>query len=169
SFDAKASYYLQQFARESLNAHYQIRTKPTEKSIDPLLLQTAARKFHCFNAGHFNKPTKFLKTTNRQNEFPQEIFPSAINQDNPLSEITNYFKNQLSESWKKFLSDRQHETEDLSMKEIIKLLDSFQEESTKFWNKLFKSITLSHEQLFEIGLVLRITSTALIRLLQQEN
>ncbi|CAF1021916.1 unnamed protein product [Rotaria sordida] len=56
------------------------------------------KNFHDFNSNHFNQATKSVQTTDRQNAFPQEIFPSIIKQDNALSKITNYFKNQLSQN-----------------------------------------------------------------------
>ncbi|CAF3595516.1 unnamed protein product [Rotaria sp. Silwood1] len=168
-FNTKASYNPQQFARELSKDHYQIQIKLTDKSINPTFLQNAEQKFHHFNSGHFNKSTKSVQTTDRQNAFPQEIFPSITNQHNPLNEIANYFKNQLFESWNKLLADREYEKEDPSIKEIIQLLDSFREESIMFWNELFNSITLSNEQLFDTGLLLRITPTTLIPLLQEKN
>ncbi|CAF5152085.1 unnamed protein product, partial [Rotaria sp. Silwood1] len=78
-------------------------------------------------------------------------------------EITDYFKNQLSQSWNKFLSDSQYEKGYPSIKKIIQLLDSLRKESTNLWNEL------SNEQLFETGLILRITSTTLIPLLREKN
>ncbi|CAF3750887.1 unnamed protein product, partial [Rotaria sordida] len=106
--------------------------------------------------------------TDRQNTFPEEICSSMNKQDNNLSEITNYFKNQLSQSWNKFLLDNQYEKRYPSIKKIIELLDSFREESMKLWNELFNPLTLLYKQLFEIGLVLRITPTTLISLLQEK-
>ncbi|CAM4909258.1 unnamed protein product [Rotaria socialis] len=167
-FTTKVSLYPQQFEREQTKDHYQIRMKPTDKSIDTILLTKAEQKFHHFNLGYFNKPTKPSQITQRKNTFPQEIFPGVTNEDNSLREITDYFKNQLLESWNKFLSDNQNEKEDPTTEEIMTLLDSFRQESRTLWNELFNSIILSNEQLFEAGLLLRITPTTLIPLLQEK-
>ncbi|CAF3839520.1 unnamed protein product [Rotaria sp. Silwood1] len=168
-FDIKVPYHAQKFAREQLDDHYQIQIKPIEKSVDPILLRNAEQKFHDFNSDYFSQAPNSSQRTDRQNAFPQEIFPSVTKQDYALSEITNYFKNQLSQSWNKFLSDSQYGKAYPSIKKIIQLLDSFREESTKFWNELFHSITLYNEQLFETGLILRITPTTLIPLFQEKN
>ncbi|CAM4818005.1 unnamed protein product [Rotaria magnacalcarata] len=166
-FNTKVPYYPQQFEREHAKDHYQIQMKPTDKSINTILLTNAEQKFHHFNLGYFNKPTKPSQITHRKNTFPQENFPDVSNEDNSLREITNYFKNQLLESWNKFLSDNQNEKEEPTTEEIMTLLESFRQESRTLWNELFNSIILSNEQLFETGLLLRITPTTLIPLLQK--
>ncbi|CAF0875007.1 unnamed protein product [Rotaria sordida] len=165
-FNIQVPCYPQRFAREQPKDHYQIQIKLTDISIDPILLRNAEQKFHNVNSDHFNKPTKPISTTNRQNMFPQDIFPSLNNQDKHLSEIMNYFKNQLDESWNKLLSDQPCEKEYPSTEEIIELLNSFREESIKFWDELLNSIRLSNEQLFDTGLILRITPMTVITLLQ---
>jgi hypothetical protein len=162
------TYYPQQFALESLTNHHQIQLKSTNKSIDQELLSIAAQKFHHSCADHFNKPTVSVQTADRHNAFPQEIFHSINDQHNPLDAITNYFKNQLNESWIKLLSDEQTRKDDPSIDEITKLLESFRQESKTFWNELVKSITLSNEQLFEIGLLSRNTPTTLTSSMFQE-
>ncbi|CAF1305635.1 unnamed protein product [Rotaria sordida] len=168
-FNIKAPYYSQRFARERPKDHYQIQIKFIEKSIDQIILRNAEQKFHNFNADNINQATKCVQRTNRQNIFPQEIFSPMSKQNNDLNEITNYFKNQLSQSWNELLLDSQYEQGYFSIKKINELFDSFREESTKFWNELFRSMTLSNEQLFETGLILRITPTTLIPLLQEKN
>ena len=45
-----------------------------------------------------------LQPINKYKEFPDEIFSSIDDQNNHLNEIRNYFKNQLTESWKQFQS-----------------------------------------------------------------
>ncbi|CAF1340953.1 unnamed protein product [Rotaria sp. Silwood1] len=168
-FDTKVSYNPQQFTLESCNDHYQIRIKTTDKSIDPTLLRNAEQKFHHLNLHPFNKPTKSIQTTNQLKEFSQGIFPSIDNQNNPPSEITNYFKKQLSESWNKLLSDTEYEKEYPSIEEMTQLLNLFRGETTHLWNELFKSITVFNEQLFKTGLALRIMPTTLIPLLQEKD
>jgi hypothetical protein len=53
------------------------------------------------------------------------------------------------------------------MDEINERLNSLRKETAENWNELIRSITQSNEQLFQAGLVLRITPTTLIPLLQQ--
>ncbi|CAF5217089.1 unnamed protein product, partial [Rotaria magnacalcarata] len=88
-FNTKVPYYPQQFEREHAKDHYQIHMKPTDKSINTTLLTNAEQKFHHFNLGYFNKPTKPSQITHRKNTFPQENFPDVSNEDNSLREITN--------------------------------------------------------------------------------
>ncbi|CAF1260892.1 unnamed protein product [Rotaria sp. Silwood1] len=100
-------------------------------------------------------------------KFPNHIFPSINHKENNLSEIGNYFENQLNQSWKKFLLDEQIRKEDPSIDEIKEHLNCLQTESIQSWNVLIESITTFNEQLFEIGLISRITPTNLIAVLQQ--
>ncbi|CAF1186849.1 unnamed protein product [Rotaria sordida] len=167
-FHVQPPYHPQKFECELAENHYQIQIKPTKKSIDSILLQKAKEKFHNFNSGHFNQRMKSMKKSDRRNEFPEEIFSSTNEQNNGLSQISDYFRNQLVRSWEKFLADNQYEQEYPSIKEISQVLNSLREESIKFWNELFTSITSSNEQLVETGLILRMTPTTLIPLLQQE-
>ncbi|CAF4143622.1 unnamed protein product, partial [Rotaria magnacalcarata] len=129
-FDIKVSCSAQNFVIESLKDHHRIQMKITNKKIKPALLQSAEHKFHQFNTYSFNQPTKSIRKTNRQNEFPQGIFPSINNKSNPPSEITDYFKKQLSESWNKLLSDSEREKENPRSEEIIERLNCFRQEST---------------------------------------
>ncbi|CAF4480400.1 unnamed protein product, partial [Rotaria magnacalcarata] len=168
-FDIKVSCSAQNFVTESLKDHYRIQMKIRNKTIEPELLQSAKHKFHQFNTYSFNQPTKSIRKTNRQKEFPQGIFPSINNKNNRPSEITNYFKKQLSESWNKLLLDDEYEKENPSTEEITQHLDLFRHESTKLYNEFSKSITLSNEQLFEAGLLFRITPTVLISLLLEKD
>ncbi|CAF3462404.1 unnamed protein product [Rotaria socialis] len=168
-FDIKVTCSAQNFVIESLKDHYQIQMKITNKTIEPALLRSAEHKFHQFNTYSFNQPTKSIRKTNRQKKFPQEIFPSINNKNNPPTEITNYFKKQLSESWKKLLSDDEDEKENPAIEEITEALDLFRHESTRLYNEFSKSITLSNEQLFEAGLLFRITPTVLIPLLLEKD
>ncbi|CAF1097430.1 unnamed protein product [Adineta steineri] len=168
TFSMKVTYHPQKFGCELIENHHHIQVKLTENSINQKILHNAQLRFHHTYRGHFNKPNISLQADKRQNAFPQDIFPSINNQNDHFSELTNYFKNQLNESWTKLLSKEQIEKVDPSVDELIKLLKIFQEESTESWNELVKSITLSNKQLFDTGLVLRITRTTLISLLQQK-
>ncbi|CAF0917324.1 unnamed protein product [Didymodactylos carnosus] len=167
-FDIKVSYHPQQFACEIPHDHHQIQYKSTNHFIDAILLQKAEEKFHQTYSGHFNKPKLVSQGIDQAKEFPYEIFSSLNEQENTLSAITNYFKNQLAENWRKLLSNEQTQKEDPSIEELIELLNSFREESTKFWNELIKSITSSNEQLFETGLATRMAPTPVITLFQQD-
>ena len=161
-FDTKIVYHLQEFARELIEDHHQIQFKPTQKSIDPILLQDAKRKFHRHYTGHFNKPTTTLPTITYPKEFPCGIFPSVEDPENPLKKITNYFRNQLEDSWKKLLLNKFVRKGNPSIDEVTTLLHSFREQSTKFWNELVQSIVFSNERLFQTGLATRITPGTVI-------
>ncbi|CAF1098314.1 unnamed protein product [Rotaria sordida] len=163
----KVPYHPQQFTRESHQNHHQIELRPTNKSIDQQLLQSATQKFHHSHVDYLQKPIVSIQTTNEQKPFSEEIFPSINSNDNPLSEITKYFRNQLAESWNKLFSDEQTEREDPSIEEISSLLRSIREESAKFWEELIASIRSSNEQLFDTGLAIRITPSTLIYSFQQ--
>ncbi|CAF4420746.1 unnamed protein product [Rotaria sp. Silwood2] len=160
-------YNPQKFAGESVEEHYQLQVKWTNKLIDKKLLESAFRKFYFPNTGHFNKSKISSQTANKRVTFPNHIFPSVNHKETTLSEIGNYFENQLNKSWKKFLLDEPSRKEDPSIEEIKERLNCLQKESTQSWNALIESITASNEQLFEIGLLSRITPTNLITLLQQ--
>ncbi|CAF4169552.1 unnamed protein product [Rotaria sp. Silwood2] len=166
-FDIRVSYNPQQFLLESLKDHYQIRIKIVDKSIDPTLLRIAEQKFHHVNSDNFNKSTRCIQTNHQKKTFPEGIFPSTNNQKNPPSEITNYFKKQLSESWEKLLLDSEYEKEYPSIEKMTQHLNLFRDATTNLWNELTKSITVFNEKLFETGLALRITPTTLIPLLQE--
>ena len=125
------------------------------------------RKYLYPNSDHFIKSTVSITTMNTYKEFPTEIFSSINDQNSHLSEIGNYFKNQLEESWKQLQSSETYQREYPSKEEIIQLLQSFRQESTQFWKELVESIVTSNEQLFQIGLAPRTTPTILISLFQQ--
>ncbi|CAF5111701.1 unnamed protein product, partial [Rotaria sp. Silwood1] len=131
------------------------------------LLKSAQEKFLQRNSNYFIKSKTCIPITNEQKEFPKEIFPSTDSQINPLSDITNYFKKHLTESWKKFNLTEEYETEFPSMEEINQFLDSFRQESIQLWSELVNSITLTNDFLVKMGLVSRIVPTILISVLQQ--
>ena len=141
--------------------HHEIQLKFSNESIDLILLKSAEQKFHHFNENNLKSST----IIQQQNRFPEEIFLSNNNQNNSLTEIKTYFHNHLTESWKKFVEDKQNEKEYPSI-EQTRLLKHIQNQSNQFWNEFIKSITLSHERLFQIGLVTRLTPSNLIDLLQ---
>ncbi|UJR19100.1 hypothetical protein I4U23_022231 [Adineta vaga] len=168
-FDIKVSYISQQFQCESFQDHYQIRLNPSNKSIDPDFLSKAESKFHQCYQGHFIKSLHTSRSIIRQqvDEFPEDIFSSINDQNNALSEIGHYFKNQLAKSWQKFRLDKPIEQKDPTIEELIELLKSFNKESIESWKLLEESLTTSNKQLFQSGLISRITPTILIPLLQQ--
>ncbi|CAF3852881.1 unnamed protein product [Rotaria sordida] len=166
-FHTKISYIRQEFTHEKHADHHQIQFKFSNESIDSILLKNAEQKFHHLNQDHFIKlKSSIISNIHQQNIFPQEIFFSNDNQDNSLNEIKAYFHNHLTESWNKFLEDEQNEEEYPSIEQTSELLRDVQEESNQFWNEFIKSITLSHEQLSQIGLITRPTPSNLINLLQ---
>jgi hypothetical protein len=155
--------YPQQFIQQSIEDYYQLEIKSSEKQLDQQLLLNAQRKYLYPNSDRFTKSRVSIKTLTKHQEFPAEIF----SQNNQLSEIGNYFKNQLAESWKQLQSTEIYQREYPSKEEIIQLLQSFRQESAQFWNELIESISASNEQLFQIGLVPRTTPTILISIFQQ--
>ncbi|CAF4241426.1 unnamed protein product, partial [Rotaria sordida] len=74
----------------------------------------------------------------------------------------------LTESWKKFNLTEEYEKEFPSVEEINQFLDVFRQESIEIWDELVKSITITNELLFKIGLMLRILPTTLISVVQQK-
>ncbi|CAF3592606.1 unnamed protein product [Rotaria sp. Silwood1] len=119
------------------------------------------------NLPQINQINTCVQITNQQKAFPEKIFPSTNSQVNPLSDIANHFKEHLTESWEKFNLIEEYRNEYLSVEEINQFLDSFRQESVEFWNELVKSITITYEFLFKIGLVVRILPTILISVFQQ--
>ncbi|CAF0995068.1 unnamed protein product [Adineta steineri] len=168
-FHKKISYVHQQFSQELLEDHYQIQVKSSNNFIDRTLLSSAEQKFHHFNSDHLYKQILTNQNIDKQKAFPQEIFPSINDQEIPLSELTDYFQTHLKESWEKFLSEKQYQTEYPSIEQMIKYRNSFREESTKFLEEFSRSIRSSYEQLFQIGLVRRLTPSNLICLLQEKD
>ncbi|CAF1228031.1 unnamed protein product [Adineta steineri] len=167
-FRIKVPFYAQKFEYEQMKDRHQIYVKSNSKSIDRTLLKNAKQTFHQFSSDHFNKTTIPFQSAKNSKAFPQNIFPSNNDRNNSLSELTNYFKKQLSESWEKLVNDEQIEKKDPSAEEIFTRLNSLKQELTQSWNELINSITSSHERLFESGVVSRITPTTLISLFQQK-
>ena len=154
--------YPQQFIIENIKNHYRLIIKQTDKIINQKLLSNADRKFNYIYSDYFNKPSRTLQTVNRQNDFINEIFPPMDNEENSLQEITDHFRNQLNQSWKKLLSHKQIQKENPSIKEIDEYLNYLRKQTTCYWNELIRSITEYNEHLFHIGLIMRITPTTLI-------
>ncbi|CAF1239602.1 unnamed protein product [Rotaria sordida] len=157
----------QYFAFELFENHFQISLNSKDKCIDQKLLENAKQKFLHPHSNYFIKPKICVPIINEQKEFPQEIFPSIDSQVNPLSDITNYFKEHLTKSWKKFNLTEEYENEFPSMEEINQFLDSFHQESIQLWDELVNSITITNDLLVKMGLVLRILPTTLISVFQQ--
>ncbi|CAF1403176.1 unnamed protein product [Adineta steineri] len=166
-FNTKVSVISQKFTFELFEKHYQIHLNSTDKFINQKLLENAQQKFRNCHSNYFIKPTVCVEIVNEEKLFPEQIFPSTDFQINPLSDIANYFKKHLIESWKMFNSTKEYRKEYPSVEEINKHLDCFRQESTQFWDELVKSITLRNEFLFNMGLMLRILPTTLISILQQ--
>ncbi|CAF1440182.1 unnamed protein product [Rotaria sordida] len=157
----------QQFEFELFEKHYQIRLNLTDQLINQKLLKSAQEKFLHPHSNYFIKPKMCVPIINEQKEFPQQIFPSADSQVNPLNDIANYFKEHLTESWKKFNLTEEYEKEFPSIEEINQFLDSFRQESIEWWDELVKSITITNNLLVNMGLVSRILPTTLISVFQQ--
>ncbi|CAF3467127.1 unnamed protein product [Rotaria sp. Silwood1] len=166
-FNTKLSVNPQQFSFELFRNLYQIRLNSTNEVIDQKLLESAKQKILYPHSNYFIKPTACVQITNQQKAFPEKIFPSTDSQVNPLSDIANHFKEHLTEGWEKFNLIEEYRNEYLSVEEINQFLDSFRQESVEFWNELVKSITITYEFLFKIGLVVRILPTILISVFQQ--
>ncbi|CAF3980773.1 unnamed protein product, partial [Didymodactylos carnosus] len=157
----------QQFVFEFFQNHYQIHLNSTDKFIDQKLLESTKQKWLHPHSDYFIKPTTCVEIINEQKAFPEKIFPSTDSQVNPLSDIANHFKEHLTESWKKFNLTEEYRKEYPSVEEISQFLDSFRQESKQSWDELVKSITITNELLFKIGLGLRILPTTLISVFQQ--
>jgi hypothetical protein len=167
SLNTKINVNPSRFAVESFQNHTQIHLNSANKIIDRTLLQIAQRKYLRPHSGYFIKPTASTQIPSQQKDFPVEIFPSTDSQNNPLSNITNHFKEQLIESWRKFQSVKDYRNEYPPLEEINQYLDTFRRESSQLWNELLESITLTNELLFKTGLMLRITPSTLISVFQQ--
>ena len=160
-FDAKVSYIPQKFARECREDHYEIQIKSLGRVFDETLFRIAEQKYNQSSADHRPKSSKSIEGIHR---LPKRIFPSGNHHENAIS---TFFENQLKQSWEKLQSDRR-ETIDLPKSDEIKqILSSLREESRQIRRLLIKSIKLSNEILFDIGLMMRLTPTVLISLLLQ--
>ena len=164
NFGAKVLCAPQQFTHEKDKDHHQIQLKFASESVDSILLENAQQKFHHFNENCLIKVKGSM--THEENTFPKEIFLSNIDQDNQLNEIKNYFRDHLTESWKKFVEDKQNVIEYPSIEQIVLSLNDIRQESNQLWNEFLHSIELSDQRLFQIGLVTRLTPSNLIHLLQ---
>jgi hypothetical protein len=140
-----------------------------ENDINPRLLLQANEKFHHMYTGHFKRPARLVQTFNTEKEdsFFNQVFPSNNQDDNLLIDITNYFKNQLKQSWRKLSSEIHIQQERPTNAEINECLNHLRQESIESWQELIKSITKSNIQIFQCSLGLRITPTTLISLFQQ--
>ncbi|UJR12234.1 hypothetical protein I4U23_016411 [Adineta vaga] len=167
-FHTKLPYNTQQFNIESYKDHYQIQFKSSNEVLNSELVLKATQKFHHPYRGHFDTEKKSLLIT-QQRQFPEEIFPFVNNEENRLKKLENYFKNQLNESWNKFLSNEQYEETYPSVNEIKQLLNTIQEESITFSTELIKSLLKSNELLIKTGVLPRMMPTVLIPILQQKN
>ena len=149
----------QQFILESIENHQHIKFKLTNKSINSKLLSIAQQKYyHHSSNNNLIESTQSIQLNSSDNRFPNEIFPST----NSSSEISNHFKTQLNNSWKKFSSIKIYKQEYPSKRTIQTYLESSQEQSKQFWNELIISIYLSNEFLFDTGILSRIIPTNLI-------
>ena len=157
----------QQFDFELFEDHYKIRLNLTDKFIDKKLLKNAEEKYLYRHLNYFIKPKMFVPISNEQKKFPEEIFPSTDFPLNPLSDITNFFKKHLNDSWRKFNLTKEYEKEFPTIEEINLFFDSFHQESIQLWDQLVNSITINNDLLVKMGLVLRILPTTLISILQK--
>ena len=148
----------QQFTLESIEDHHRIIFNEIHKPINPKLINDSQQKF-C----HRSSDNLMSREINhRRMEFPDEIFSSINNQDNPLFDIGNHFKTQLYKSWEQFLSVKEYRKEHPSIEGINTLLDSYHLESKLLWNELITSITSTNNLLVETGVLSRVIPTTLI-------
>jgi hypothetical protein len=66
-----------------------------------------------------------------------------------------------------FNATKEYRRECPSVEEIIKFLENFRQESKQCWDGLVKSIVMTHELLFNVGLMSRVLPTVLISVMQQ--
>ncbi|CAF1024726.1 unnamed protein product [Adineta steineri] len=151
----------QKFLQKAIRDQYEIEIKSTDKNINQELFVKAQQKYLNSNSANFFKSTIILETKYQEKQFPNDIFSSNDNQ------IENYFENHLKQSWKQLQSIELYQKEYPSKEHLTQILESSYQESNQFWNELIESITTSHEQLFQIGLIPRMTPTILITLFQQ--
>ena len=151
----------QQFMQKSIQVSYQIKITATKNQIDEQLLVKARQKYLQSNSKHLYRFNSPLATVHQQREFPIELFSSLS------GEIGHHFRNQLSTSWKQWQSTQVCQKVYPSKEEIVQLLHSYYQESFQLWTALSTSITFSREQLFDIGLLPRITPFILISLFQR--
>ncbi|CAF1027813.1 unnamed protein product [Adineta steineri] len=169
-FQSKVVYNTQKFTRELFLNHYQIKVKSSKKLLNQDLLLKAAQKFHHHHyINHFPTEKNSTSIAKQQRQFPNEIFPFINNEQNPLWKIDNYFRDQLNESWNKFLLNEQSEETYPSEDEIKRLLNSIQDETVTFSIALIQSILAPNELLFNSGVLPRLVPSVLIRVLLERN
>ncbi|CAF1602061.1 unnamed protein product, partial [Adineta ricciae] len=168
-FNVQVQYIPQQFEVESSDKHYHLQLQYMENGIKPTLLLQANKKFHQMYTGYFNKPARSVQTFNveKESSFFSRFFPSDNQDDNSLGDISNYFKNQLKQSWNKLSPETHTQRERPTNDEMNECLMRLRQESQESWQELIKSITESNVQLFQYGLGLRITPITLVSLFQQ--
>ncbi|CAF4113865.1 unnamed protein product [Adineta steineri] len=162
----------QSFVTEPFQNHYQIKLNSQNNSINEKLLECAEQKFLHYHqhSNYFIKSTICTEIiSEHQKPFPKEIIPSTDPQINPLSDIANYFKEYLTNSWAKLQATKEYQRKYPELNEIDNFLRSYCEQSTQMRNELIKSIKLNNELLFKTGLMIRILPTTLISILQQTN
>ena len=96
-----------------------------------------------------------------------KFFHRRKREENPLSDIANFFKTQLMTSWQKFQSVEELKNEYTPVEEIIWLLDFVRQESALMWIELIRSIRTDNELLFDTGLTFRMTPAILVSLLHE--
>ena len=165
--DVKTSVDPQQFGLELFQDHYRIQTMRVNRSVNRTLYKFAERRFFhlhkCFPVGAM----PVIRSHEDGRAFPSNIFPSLNPNTNPLNEIAQHFKDQLSASWHKLLSDEEHRTEYPRTNRTKRFLNYCRRKATEIWHELVNSIVSSNEMLYATGLLARIVPVTLICVLQQ--
>ncbi|CAF2919799.1 unnamed protein product [Rotaria sp. Silwood2] len=157
----------QQFTCESNDRHHQVQLKSRHIPVDPVLLLKAQRKYCCRYSVDLIHSRRLTKIPEGKQPFPEEIFPSTNHDENPLSDIAKFFKQQLTNSWEKFQSEDEFRQDYLSVEQIKQRLHSTRQESAQLWKELIRLIRTDDELLFDTGLALRMTPSILVSLLHQ--
>ncbi|CAF1466508.1 unnamed protein product [Adineta ricciae] len=157
----------QLFEFESFQAHFQVRITMTDTLINLKSIEDARAKFLHPHSNYFIKPNMCIPIKTEKKTFPEDIFPSIDSQVNPFSDITDYFKKHLTESWNKFNLTEEYQQEFPSLEQIEQFLDRYRQESKLYWDELVQSIRTANDLLVKVGLVVRILPTILISIFQQ--
>ncbi|CAF1396340.1 unnamed protein product [Adineta ricciae] len=156
-----------QITREIDDKHHQIQVRSANVPVDPLLLLSAYRKYCCHSSDNLVCLKQSTRIFEDKMPFPEQIFPSTSSHENPFSDITKFFKQQLRTSWQKFQSEERFQYEYLSIRQINRFLYSTRQESAQLWKELIRLIRTSNELLFDTGLALRMTPSILVSLLHE--
>ena len=165
SFHSQVNVNPQMFSIESYEKHYQLSIHSSTIKINQNLLKIAEQKFLRTHTDYYIKPISSTLISDKQKQFPEQIFPSCDPQMNSLSNIAKHFKEQLSQSWKQFESTKRYKHVYPDIEQIKQFLESLYQLSKQLWNELVNSMKSQNDLLYRTGLMLRIVPTTLTSIL----